>query len=210
MKLKNLLQTWTMSTSVTLWMVASNSVLVVLLYIVVNDRVSEKERIVLVPPYLNERVSVGWNSASDGYYKAWGLYFATLIGNITPSNVDFIVDVLSTYLDSEIYTSVKPKLIALSKDPVFMKSGGASLFAPGHITYEPETTKVFVPGTMTVTSYGQSQPEQKNVIYEFAIHIKDGVPRISFLDSYEGVQPHTLKWMAENPDAAKKNKEQAK
>lgn len=210
MKLKNFLQTWTMSTTVTLWMVASNTVLVVLLFITMNRAFSEKERIALVPPYLNERVSVGWNSASEGYYKSWGLYFATLIGNITPSNVDFLIDILSTFLDSEIYTSVRPKLIALSKDPIFMKSGGASFFAPGHITYEPETTKVFVPGTMTMTSYGQGQPEQKNVIYEFAIHIKDGMPKISYLDSYEGAQPRTLKWMAANPELAKQTKEQAK
>lgn len=210
MKLKNFLQTWTMSTTVTIWMVVSNTLLIALFFIVANKVFSMKERVVLVPPYLNEQVSVGWNSASESYYKSFGLYFATLIGNITPSNVDFIVDILSTFLDPEIYTSIKPKLIALSKDAIFMKSGGASVFAPGHITYEPETLKVFVPGMMTMTSYGQSQPELKNVIYEIAIHIKDGMPKISYLDSYEGVDPRTLKWIAANPELAKQNKEHAK
>jgi len=124
--------------------------------------------------------------------------------------VAFVTDVLSTFLDPEIYTSVKPKLIALSKDQVFKESGGASVFAPGHITYEPETSKVFVPGTMTITSYVKNQPEIKNVIYEIAIHIKDGKPKISYLDSYEGVQQHTLKWLAANPEQAKQSKEQVK
>lgn len=210
MKLKFMSRTWEMSTTLTLWMAISNTLLVALLFVIADKMFSREERIALVPPYLNERVSVGWNSASESYYKSFGLYFATLVGNITPSNVDFIIDILATFLDPEIYTSVKPKLIALSKDPIFMKSGGASVFAPGHITYEPETSKVFVPGMMTMTSYGQSQPELKNVIYEIAIHIKDGIPKISYLDSYEGVQPRTLKWMATNPELAKQTKEHAK
>ena len=210
MNLKNMLQRLTLSSSVVLWMLVSNTALVLMAFMMVNSVLSERERVTLVPPYLNERVTVGWNSASEGYYKSWGLYFAVLIGNITPSNVDFIINILSTFLDEKIYTSIKPKLIALSQDPIFRESGGASVFAPGHITFEPETSKVFIPGTMTMTSYAKAQPELKNVVYEFAIYIKDGVPKISYLDSYEGVQPRTLKWMAANPELAKQNKEHAK
>lgn len=210
MKIRIMSRTWEMSTAVTIWLAISNTVLVMLLLMAMNAMFSTKERVTLVPPYLNEQVSVGWNSASESYYKSFGLYFATLVGNITPSNVDFIIEILSTFLDPEIYTSVKPKLIALSKDPIFRESGGASVFSPGHITYEPETSKVFVSGIMTMTSYAKSQPELKNVVYETAIHIKDGKPRINHLDSYEGTQPHTLKWMASNPEQAKQNKEQTK
>jgi conjugal transfer pilus assembly protein TraE len=164
-----------------------------------------------VPPYLNKQVSVGWDSASDDYYKSFGLYFATLVGNITPSNVDFITKTLSTFLAPEIYTQVKPKLIALSQDAIFRESGGASVYTPGPgLEYEPETSKVFVSGTMTTTSYAKALPEMKNIIYEIAINIRDGRPQITYLDSYEGTQPRTLKWMAANPELAKQNKGQAK
>ena len=210
MRLKFMSRTWEMSTTLTLWLAVSNTVLVVLLFVVANKIFSMKERVVLVPPYLNEQVSVGWNSASEAYYKSFGLYFATLVGNITPSNVDFVTDILSTFLAPEIYTSIKPKLIALSKDAIFRESGGTSVFSSSSISYEPETSKVFVAGTMTMASYAKSQPELKNVIYEIAIHIKDGRPMISYLDSYEGGQPRTLKWLAANPEQPKQNKEQAK
>jgi conjugal transfer pilus assembly protein TraE len=199
-----------MSTTLTIWLAVSNTVLATLLFMAVSNAFSVKEVIRLVPPYLNEPVSVGWNSASENYYKSFGLYFATLVGNITPSNVDFVTDILSTYLEPEIYTQIRPKLIALSQDAIFRESGGASVFAPGHITYEPETSKVFVPGVMTMSSYAKSQPEVKNIIYEIAIHIKDGLPKISYLNSYEGTQPRTLKWMAANPELVKQDKEQAK
>lgn len=210
MNLKNMLQKLSLSSNVVLSMLISNTVLVLVVFMMMDRVLSERERVALVPPFLNERITVSWNSASEGYYKSWGLYFAVLIGNITPSNVDFVTDILSTFLDEKIYTSVKPKLIALSQDPIFRESGGASVFAPGHIAFEPETSKVFVPGTMTMTSYAKAQPELKNVVYEFAIYIKDGVPKISYLDSYEGVQPRTLKWMAANPELAKQAKEQTK
>jgi conjugal transfer pilus assembly protein TraE len=209
-KLKFMSRTWEMSTTLTLWLAVSNTILVALLFVMGNAIFSMKERIVLVPPHLNERAEVGWNSATESYYKSFGLFFAILVGNITPSNVDFVIDILSTYLDPEIYTQVRPKLIALSQDAIFRESGGASVFSPGHITYEPETSKVFVQGVMTMTSYAKSQPEIKNIIYEIAIHIKDGLPKISYLNSYEGAQPRTLKWMAANPEQAKQTKEQAK
>lgn len=212
MKLKIMSRTWELSAALALWLAISNVILALLLFVAVTEMLSvkDKERIALVPPYLNEKMSVGWNSASENYYKSFGLYFATLVGNITPSNVDFVIDILSTFLAPEIYTSIKPKLIALSKDAVFRESGGTSAFHSSHIDYEPETSKVFVMGTMTTASYAKTQPELKTVVYEMAIHIKDGLPNITYLDSYEGAQPRTLKWMAANPEQAKQIKEQAK
>jgi len=210
MKLKFMSRTWEMSTTISIWLAISNTMLVVLFFVAANKIFTVKDRVVLVPPYLNEQMSVGWNSASENYYKSFGLYFATLVGNITPSNVDFVTDILSTFLEPEIYASIKPKLISLSKDAIFRESGGTSIFTSEHITYEPETSKVFVAGTMSMASYAKKQPDLKNVIYEIAIHLKNGKPMISYLDSYEGGQPHTLKWIAANPEQAKPNKEQAK
>ena len=46
--------------------------------------------VVLVPPELSAETEIARNRAGKDYTKAWGLHVATLIGNVTPGNGDFI------------------------------------------------------------------------------------------------------------------------
>jgi conjugal transfer pilus assembly protein TraE len=156
------------------------------------------ERIVLVPPVLEHKADVSWNSANEEYYKSVGLYFAVLIGNITPSNVNFVSKTLASLLDPEIYEQVKVKLKSYSEDLGMNSSNVVNFFSPKNVVFEKDTNKVFVNGTLTTTSSG-GNPHFREVVYELSIEIRNGLPIITSLDSYEGTEGHTLEWIKSHP-----------
>jgi conjugal transfer pilus assembly protein TraE len=62
------------------------------------NQMGQHETTRLVPPNLDKAVKVGWNNADDEYIKSFGLYASTLMGNVTPKNVNFIADSVSASL----------------------------------------------------------------------------------------------------------------
>jgi conjugal transfer pilus assembly protein TraE len=135
-------------------------------------------------------------TASSEYLKSFGLYIATLAGNITPYNIEFITDILSRHLDSRVYTAVRTRLRAVADDPLFRSSGGASWFEAKRLDFEKETSRVFVVGQLNTLSAGKSSADVAPVVYDLKIEMRDGRPLVTALNSYEGSEPHTLKWLA--------------
>ena len=91
---------------------------------------------------------------------------------------------------------MRTRLQAVAADPVFRSSGGASWFEARHLDYEKETSRVFVVGQLNTLSAGKSSPEVAPVVYDLKIEMRDGRPLVTALDSYEGSEPRTLKWLA--------------
>ena len=58
--------------------------------------------VILIPPELSEKAEIAKNKASEGYKKAWAMYTATLIGNVTPENADFVLDSFAGMVTGEI------------------------------------------------------------------------------------------------------------
>lgn len=161
-----------------------------------------RERVVVMPPLAlqeGRRMEIAWASANQEYSKSFGLYLATLIANITPENVTFVADSISTYFDSRIYSEVRTKILSLAQDEVWATSAQASYFAPRQVIYEDATERVFVVGDITTTGYGKLS-DKKPVIYEMIIRIRDGRPLVEHFTSYEGSQPHTVKWLLNQPE----------
>ena len=151
------------------------------------------ERIVVVPAGLKDRAAVSWNSADSTYLKSFGLFIATLIGNITPANVKFVSDSLSTYLAPDIYSEVRKKMLQLADSSDFADSASSTRFVPLDILYEPDTNKVFVSGQMIVASAITKQTQ--NLIYEMQIEVLNGQPIVQNVTSYDGLEFHTKKWL---------------
>lgn len=160
---------------------------------------SDHERVVITPPHITERMEITWDSANAEYYKAFGLYVAGLIGNITPKNADFIVETLSSFIHSSIYADVRTKLKAMTEDPAFRDSGAYSYFIPDQILYEPDTRKVFVGGNVMLGTAAR-QPRPEAIVYEFQIRIENGRPVVFGLQSYPGNEARTVEWKKNHPD----------
>ena len=77
--------------------------LIILLLIGVNCvlavTINQTDRtVVLVPPVLEGEVSVARSSASREVREAWALFVAELLGNVTPTNADFLTKALEPLL----------------------------------------------------------------------------------------------------------------
>ncbi|RMD68835.1 MAG: sex pilus assembly protein [Gammaproteobacteria bacterium] len=195
MKLKELSATWDRTRIANTFLLVSNLVLASAMAVTGVLGWTRHERLVLVPPHLQDKAKVAYDAASAEYFKAWGLFVATLIGNITPENVDFVADAVSPLFSSRIYPAVRTQILSLAKDPVFGKAAAVNYFAPRQVVYEPATSRVFVVGDMVVSTF-EKVGEIEHVVYEMKFSMQAGLPVIEAFDSYPGTQPHTLKWQA--------------
>lgn len=147
--------------------------------------------IILVPPGLSERSEIATNKASEGYKKAWGAFAASLLGNVTPENADFVREALSTMVSGEISMligeQISEELETLKKEQV------SSTFEMRSVVYEPETDKVFITGWNRLLGVlgteGKVQPTEQT--FEFIIDVKQYSPIITHMASYAS-QPRLL------------------
>lgn len=157
-------------------------------------KVVNKEPVVsLVPPGLTEEAQVAMDSADANYKMAWGMFFATMAGNVTPKNVKFVANVLSAYVDAGIYPEVRRQLFALAADPVFSQNGGSVSFRPTGVIYDDPSGKVFVRGEL-ITSTVAGKPNAKEYIFEWKLDIRQRRPWVTDVQHYTGAE-RTAKWL---------------
>lgn len=197
----NLFRRWNELNKIVAILLISNVVLAVGFTIAAAKNATSHERVVLVPPNMTESAEVAWRNASGEYFKSWGLYVATMIGNITPSTVDFTVDSLSNLFAAEIYTSLREKLLAIAQDENLKRAGTVNYFSPVQAIYEPATAKTFIAGNLIIKY--RNRMDTQPVVYEMQIEMLAGLPLIRNFSSYPGTDAHTLKWKNANRADAK-------
>lgn len=196
MNLKSYLTSMSQLQMLTLTTILSNVILAAGLIMAMVNITSQHDRIVLVPPNLDKKAEIAWSNADKEYLKSFGLYIATMVGNIQPKSSSVVLDTASAFMDPSIYTEFRKQLVAIIEDPVFKASGSVISFMPQAIQYEPETGRVFVNGSI-VTSTSGSQKYQKNVVYEIGVRIREGRPWVAHFTSYEGTTIHSVNWWAQ-------------
>lgn len=159
---------------------------------------NERERIVLTPPIIDKVMVIGWDSANEDYLKSFGLYVATLIGNINSTNAKFIVDAASQFIAPAIYPDMRKTILVASETRLFKEAAATTKFVPAGVIYEPETHKVFVSGTLDLLNAGMNNRSEP-VTYEMEIRIVGGKPMVYQLSSYSDTNPHTQKWFVDHP-----------
>jgi conjugal transfer pilus assembly protein TraE len=151
--------------------------------ILVIGVLNTEKLVVLIPQGLSEQADIAQNKASEGYKKSWGMYAATLLGNITPENADFILSSLNDMVTPDIKLllndQVRIDLQTLKEERV------SSTFEVKKVSYEPETDKVFVTGKHWITGVGAKSASSAQT-FEFKIDIRNYAPVISHLALYEG------------------------
>ena len=157
-------------------LLVSNLVLVVLL--------RGNQTVVLVPPTLEQEAKVGQKQADRAYLEAWGLFFATLMGNVTPRNIDFVLANLQRYMAPTIYQEMSQAMLEQAKA---IKSGNYAMsYAVQEIVYE-EGGRVLVKGQATM--HGPFGKQALGRTYEFAIAIRNYAPVITDVLVHDQKQP---------------------
>lgn len=193
MNLRKMMGSWEGATKVAAIMAASNVGLVLVALLLAFKMSSMHERVTLVPPHLEKRATIGWNTADAEYMKGFAMWFAMLTGNVTPKSVTVTADILSGFVAPAIYPDVRKQILALAKDPAFNSSGGSVRFDPNDILYEAQSNKVFVLGD-TTTQDASGRTNKQNAVVELEIRIENGRPLVTGMWNYPGNEAHTLEW----------------
>lgn len=155
-----------------------------------------RETVVLIPQHLDEIVEVSYSSASKGYKKAWALSMTQLIGNISPSNVEFLLDNLSSMLSPEVFQSLRGRMIKQIQE--IQEEQLSISFETQNVVYEKGTDKVFVYGQLEAV--GPSRVVRKKMrTYEYKITMRFGRPWVTSFSLYEG-PPRTRLELKKFPD----------
>lgn len=153
---------------------------------------NREQAVVLVPPVMEGPMTVSRTGADADYKRAWALFVAQTLGNVTPSNVVYLRQILEPLLDARIYTDTMARLEAeadkVRRDRLSIR------FEPRRVLIEESRGLVFVNGLATIeTLVGDTQRQQ--MTYEMAIDVRGYRPRIDALNSYEG-EPRTAAYLA--------------
>lgn len=151
---------------------------------------------ILVPPTVTEKMTVSQSSIDAAGKKQWGAYVASLVGNITPGNIDYTVDQLQSVLASETYHKMRQEL---AEQVAKVKRDNLTLsFEAKQLMYEKESGRVFVIGRSILRATNGVEQKSERV-FEIEMHIEDGRPIITRLEGYEGA-PHTQYWIQQQRD----------
>lgn len=169
-------------------------VMAVTIFMLVYGVLQKRERLVILPPVTDERLELAYESANEAYFKGFGLYVASFLGNINPSNASFVKEGLALSFSPQLYAEMRAKI---TEDAEKMRLSGRSLrFYPDRVLYEVQTGKTFVAGKQEIISAAGNIHEQ-DISYEMEVVIRDGLPQISKFSTYTGA-PKTEEWLQRN------------
>ncbi|UTH74242.1 type IV conjugative transfer system protein TraE [Chromobacterium sp. IIBBL 290-4] len=205
MKWSDLRSSWDRTIASNRLLAWSNFLLAICLAGLVVKLIDSRERLVLVPPHMDKQLELSWDEANADYYKGFGLYVATLVANVTPKTVEFVKAMLGTLMSREVYGPVRIQLTAMADDPIFQRGTNITFFTPSQVSYEVESRKVFVVGSLVTSAqsnveFGKSvaSTDMQSVVYEFRFEMANGRPLITAFNSYKGTTPRTAKWYRQN------------
>jgi conjugal transfer pilus assembly protein TraE len=160
---------------IVLGLVASNLVLSIM-------ALGNRETFVPLPANLTKEVRVGLNVGDRAYKETWGLFFAMLLGNVTPKTIDFVLERTGKYLSPNIYQDTLKDMYAQAKQ---LKTNNLTIsYEPVEVDFDEKTGRVLVKGIALMRgSYGAPQALQRT--YELGIEVRDYQPILSYLSAYE-------------------------
>ncbi len=183
MELKKLLRTWEGTQAENKWNRLIIAALIIVLFIVAIKAFTKETVVIMQPPTLAEEGWLESNKSSQSYQEAWGVFMATLVGNVTPASVVFLKERIGPLLSPAIYSDV---MSALESQANQIRNDRISLrFEMNQVHYEAETGKVFVYGNSY--SKGVSGLEdRKERTYEYIVRINRYQPVFEYMATYEG------------------------
>jgi conjugal transfer pilus assembly protein TraE len=137
--------------------------------------------VVLVPPILEQQVSVAREQASQPVKEAWGVFVAELLGNITERNATFMNKTLEPLLSPElrgiVAQRIDQELEKLLRDQVTTR------FSTERVLFDKATDSVLVEGSQR--HFGPAAaPVDRRRIFEVRVEFRNYRPFITDLNAY--------------------------
>ncbi|PZQ48812.1 MAG: hypothetical protein DI556_13435 [Rhodovulum sulfidophilum] len=141
--------------------------------------IMQPETVVLVPPYTYDEIRFVEGKANQEYYRSWAWSNAMLLGNLDPSNVEFVRGELQRIASTRLYSEIEAKISAemenISRDKAVIQ------FSPRTITYDPNLDLYFVSGRQTLGGPAGKAIGAKQITYEMGFRT---VRNRIFLDEF--------------------------
>lgn len=167
---------------------------------------TKRERLVIMPPTIDQQYQIQWDTANVEYYKKFALVLSGLIGQVNKKNIGTLKTSINVFLAPALQRPMAESLESLaSKLP---NDNFTSWFEPVSTQYEYATQKIFVIGSLKSSVIG-SQVQSQPVVYEYIFKMEAGKPVATHFDSYEGSKPrtrsviHNEKVVNSDPNSAK-------
>ncbi len=192
MKWSKLNSTWQSAVANNRLLMISNVGLTGLVLVMGLKMAQTHERIIIVPPTVNARYEIDWDGATSDYFKDIALWLTGTIGTINKNNADYVVTVVTRFMDPSISKTVSESLRTYASNPSVALNSTMSWFEAKSIVWEPPTNRVFVSGSLFSQSTG-NRSSSKDVTYEYTMQMVGGKPLVTAFTSYEDT-PHTLTW----------------
>lgn len=145
---------------------------------------SEKTVITMIPPNLNEVSQQYTNKATAGIHKAWSLFVAETLGNVTPETVSFVKETVGPLFGPKIRDEA---LILLDRQIDTLKRDQTSYsFEPREVQFDEANGTTYVIGRHYTHQAGKALPDRVNRTYEFRWGFSKYMPVLEHLDTYEG------------------------
>jgi conjugal transfer pilus assembly protein TraE len=154
---------------------AGVSLLLNLLLVSLLFLMSEREKIIIVPPSINKSFWVSSSSVSEDYLSEMTMFLASISLNLTPGNVARQNNMLLRYVDPSYYLSLKRRLIKLQEK--VNKHHITMTFHPSDIKVNAHKLIARITGDMEYDIGGIASPKN-HITYEFRFSYKHGQLRV--------------------------------
>ena len=146
------------------------------------------ETVVLLPPFTASEIRFTEGKANAEYYKSWAVSTATLIGNLDPSNVNFVNAELQRIATTGLYRKLEQTIEGEMQNIVDDKA--VLQFSPSSVIYDPNLDLYFVTGRQLLSGPGDVKGRSKQITYEMRFTTERLRIYLSDLQVYDG-QPMT-------------------
>lgn len=117
MKWSKLNSTWQSAVANNRLLMISNVGLTGLVLVMGLKMAQTHERIIIVPPTVNARYEIDWDGATSDYFKDIALWLTGTIGTINKNNADYVVTVVTRFMDPSISKTVSESLRTYASNP---------------------------------------------------------------------------------------------
>jgi conjugal transfer pilus assembly protein TraE len=144
---------------------------------------NQKAVITMIPPSLSEEAKLHHDKAQKEIHKAWSLYVAESLGNVTPATAQFVRSTLDPLLDSRIRSEA---LVILDRQIDRIKRDQVSFsFEPREVQMSKDTDIVYVVGRH-YTHAAVGDATRVNRTFELKWEFEKYMPKLVQIDTYEG------------------------
>jgi len=149
----------------------------------VSQSMTQKTVVTLIPPNMTEAAKLHHDKAQAEIHKAWSLYVAESLGNVTPATSDFVRSTLDPLLDSKIRSAA---LVILDRQIDRIKRDQVSFsFEPREVHLNKDNGTVYIVGRhYTHSAIGKDS--RTNRTFEMKWKFENYMPNLVHINTYEG------------------------